>query len=557
MAVADSLLGGEDRPDDDERGAIAFSDWTRVVDSLPEAVLAASEDNLIVHANAAAEALLGWGREELRGRPLTAIVPERFRDRHLASFQRFATSGKRRQPGQPLEVPALRRDGTEVPVEVLVGTVELSGQRLVVGMVREAGERIELQGIAQIPDLVLAALAEEGTLEGAFPRVLSALGESLAWDVVQLWMLDESRAALHQQGHWVAPGVAAEPFLQASHRTLQRGEGLPGRVWAEGRTVWIADFGLDPNFPRLQAAAAAGLRAGGAFPILSGHRTVGVIELISREPRAPSAELRSRLAVVGKELGHFIELVKAGEQSAALARTLQQSLLPVELPDVRGLDLAARYRPAGAGLEVGGDFYDVFRISRGSVGFAIGDVCGKGAPAASLTALVRYTLRTAAMQTRSPAQALSIVNAVMVRQQPAEMSGKFATVAYGALRRSRGVTTLTTASGGHPLPLVRRRDGTIEAVAEPGTLLGVFPTVQLHDHEVGLEPGDAVVFFTDGVIEARADAGLFGEERLRGVLLGTVGWAAADIAVAVEAAALDFQAGATGDDIAVLVVAIR
>ena len=104
---------------------------------------------------------------------------------------------------------------------------------------------------------------------------------------------------------------------------------------------------------------------------------------------------------------------------------------------------------------------------------------------------------------------------------------------------------------------MRRRDRTIEAVVEPGTLLGVFPAVQLQDHEVGLEPGDAVVFFTDGVIEARADAGLFGEERLRGVLLGTVGWAAADIAVAVEAAALDFQAGATGDDIAVLVVAIR
>jgi sigma-B regulation protein RsbU (phosphoserine phosphatase) len=161
------------------------------------------------------------------------------------------------------------------------------------------------------------------------------------------------------------------------------------------------------------------------------------------------------------------------------------------------------------------------------------------------------------MQTRSPAQALSIVNAAMVRQQPEEASGKFATAVYAALRRSRGVNTLTVSSGGHPLPLLRRRDGSIEAAARPGTLLGLFPAVQLEDYDVELEPGDAIVFFTDGVIEAKRGGDFFGEERLRYLLRGTSGWPAADIAAAVETAALDFQAGDVGDDIAVLVVALR
>jgi serine phosphatase RsbU (regulator of sigma subunit) len=491
--------------------------------------------------------------------------------------------------------------------------------------------------------------------------------------------------------------VEAGQFVDASRRTFRRGDALPGRVWERGRAEWVADFGAETGFSRREAAAASGLRAAFAFPVMAGHRMLGVIELMSRKPRDASPELFSRLALLGAELGYFVErrtieeerlaahdalrlqtallqtqsesglegqllvspegevvslnrrfaqmwglsddflergsapealalaaqwltdpdaflagtrqaqarrqmvrdeivlrdgrvfdrygapliadggylgyawyfrdvtdqkrvereLARAGERSASLARTLQQSLLPPELPSVRGLDVAARYHPAGAGLDVGGDFYDVFRTRRGSVGIAIGDVCGKGAPAASLTALVRYTLRTAAMQTRSPAQALSIVNAAMIRQQPEEGAGKFATVAYAALQRSRGVNTLTVSSGGHPLPLVRRRDGTVEPAARPGTLLGLFPTVQLHDHSIELESGDAVVFFTDGVIEARAGADFFGEERVRAILGHTVGWSAADIVAAIETAAFAFQGGDTGDDIAVLAVALR
>ena len=145
----------------------------------------------------------------------------------------------------------------------------------------------------------------------------------------------------------------------------------------------------------------------------------------------------------------------------------------------------------------------------------------------------------------------------MLRQQPEEGSGKFATVAYAALQRSRGVNILTASSGGHPLPLVRRRDGTIQAAARPGTLLGLFPTVHLHDHSLELQSGDAVVLFTDGVIEARAGDEFFGEERVRAILEHTAGWPAADMASALETAALDFQGGDTGDDIAVLVVALR
>ena len=692
--MSESFPAADDGAGAETPGAVAFADWARVVDTLGEAVIAASADDVIVHANPPAEALLGWERGGLIGQALTAVVPERFRRRHLAAFERFVDEGGQ---ARTLQVPALRRDGTEVPVEVVLTGAALSGERVVIGNVRDVSDRVEVEGAGFVPDLVLAAVAEERTLDEAIPRVLEALGASLNWELVQLWMVDESGEELRLRSHWLAPGVEAGPFVNASRRTFRRGDVLPGRVWERGRAEWVADFGAEPSLLRREAAASSGLRAAFAFPVVAGRRILGVIELISRKPREASPELFSRLALLGTELGYFVErrtieeerlaahealrlqtallqtqsesglegqlvfspqgqlvslnrrfaemwglsddflergsgpealalaaqwledpdaflagtseaqarrqtvrdeivlrdgrvfdrygaplvadggylgyawyfrdvtdqkriereLVRAGERSAALARTLQQSLLPPELPSVRGLDVAARYHPAGAGLDVGGDFYDVFRTRRGSVGIAIGDVCGKGAPAASLTALVRYTLRTAAMQTRSPAQALSIVNAAMIRQQPEEGAGKFATVAYAALQRSRGVNTLTVSSGGHPLPLVRRRDGTIETAARPGTLLGLFPTVQLHDHSLELESGDAVVFFTDGVIEARAGADFFGEERVRAVLGHTVGWSATDIAAAIETAAFAFQGGDTGDDIAVLVIALR
>jgi PAS domain S-box-containing protein len=238
---------------------------------------------------------------------------------------------------------------------------------------------------------------------------------------------------------------------------------------------------------------------------------------------------------------------------AHIARVLQTSLLPPDLPRIPGMELAASYHAAGEGNEVGGDFYDVFRTGPGDWAVVIGDVCGKGADAAALTALVRYTVRAAAMQARKPKRILAALNeAILLQREERE----FCTVGYARLRPTLDGARLTMCCGGHPLPLILRADGLVEPAAKPGSLIGVFPQPDLSDILTELGPGDAVVMYTDGVTEARSPDGVFGDHLLDGVLAQCVGLSANEICKRIETAVLDFQAGRPRDDIAIVVLRV-
>ena len=141
----------------------------------------------------------------------------------------------------------------------------------------------------------------------------------------------------------------------------------------------------------------------------------------------------------------------------------------------------------------------------------MGDVCGKGPDAAAVTALARYTLRAAAMRERLPSRSLGLLNEALLRQRD---DRRFCTVAYAYLEPLAEGARVGFASGGHPLPLLLRADGTVEAVGEPGTLLGVVPDPNFEDRSLSLGPGDALVFYTDGVIEGRGGQPPLDEEGL-------------------------------------------
>jgi sigma-B regulation protein RsbU (phosphoserine phosphatase) len=238
-------------------------------------------------------------------------------------------------------------------------------------------------------------------------------------------------------------------------------------------------------------------------------------------------------------------------RATALARTLQETLIPPMPPDVPGLDVAAAYRPAGSGDEVGGDFYDVFQVGDRDWVVTIGDVRGKGVDAAVVTALARYTLRAATVRTASPADALANLNDVLL----AHHTERFCTVVLLRLRENAGSWSATVGVGGHPLPLLSRDGAALVEVGTPGSLLGVVPDPDLFDVDVALTPGDALVVYTDGVTEGRRDGDLYGDDRLRDSVVSRAGSAAA-IADGVVADVLDFQGGDARDDIAVVVVRV-
>ncbi|HEX2038647.1 MAG TPA: SpoIIE family protein phosphatase [Acidimicrobiales bacterium] len=247
------------------------------------------------------------------------------------------------------------------------------------------------------------------------------------------------------------------------------------------------------------------------------------------------------------------ELRASHERFASLNRTLQASLLPPLLPEIFGLEVAARYRPAGHGLDVVGDFYDLFEVGEDGWGVVIGDVCGKGVEAAALTALARYTVRAAAMRERVPSRVLEMLNEAVLGTDTGE---RFCTAVFALVVPDGDGMACTLACGGHPLPLVLRADGTVESVGSPGTLLGLWPEPELADEGVTLSAGDALVFYTDGALEARHGREQLGEERLKEIVGRCAGLRAPEVADAVAEGVEAFELGVAGDDLAVVVLRV-
>ena len=235
-----------------------------------------------------------------------------------------------------------------------------------------------------------------------------------------------------------------------------------------------------------------------------------------------------------------------------VARVLQESLLPPRLPEIDGLELAARYVP-GEGM-VGGDFYDVFALGDGAFGTAIGDVQGKDARAAGMTSVVRHSLRTSA-QTRGPSESLVVANQIVLQEQEAG-DPRFASAALARIERAGDGFRIVLASAGHPPALVVRADGTVEACHAPGTLLGITEQAEIEDAQALLAPGDSLVLYTDGLIEARSPDGILGEERVRELLAREAGATADGLAAKLDELAADFSRLRRRDDLALLIARV-
>jgi sigma-B regulation protein RsbU (phosphoserine phosphatase) len=286
---------------------------------------------------------------------------------------------------------------------------------------------------------------------------------------------------------------------------------------------------------------------------------LGTLCVIDHQPRAVTiddiATLRDLAGVVMDELElrrsalHSVQSeARLRESAEELARTLQASLLPPQLPSIEGLDLAARYNVAHSD-EVGGDFYDVIPTDAGCA-VVVGDACGKGTRAAALAGTARWTLRTVTMADWTPGEALATVNRVLVRAD--ESPERYVTLALvSLLPRAGGGWSFTVALGGHPHPLILRADGRIEAVGQNGPLVGCYADADYIDSAGDLEPGDALVLFTDGTLEAVAGHGETDDRAVRNVLAPVAGGGADEVADALDRALGD---GKKTDDAAILVV---
>lgn len=339
-------------------------------------------------------------------------------------------------------------------------------------------------------------------------------------------------------------GYRADELVE--HRTFQSLLPVGDRIFFE--THFAPSLAMQGTVR--EVAASLVCASGERLPVLlnavrkddgfGGHLRTRIAVFDARERRAYEREL----------LAERERAERTAQDARALAETLQRTLLPPAMPTIDGIDVGGAYRPAGDGTVVGGDFYDVFELNDGVWGVALGDVCGKGASAAIVTALARHTIRALAVRTDTPSEVLRGLHDAIARSD----ADGFCTALYLTVEPRDGSVDVRVSAGGHHLPLRVRVDGTVDEVGRTGHLLGMLEPLQLHDVAVALAPGEALVLYTDGVIEARRGTELYGEDRLREVLAACAGAEAQELANAVAAAAVAFQGDHTRDDIAVVVV---
>ncbi|MCW2724369.1 MAG: hypothetical protein JWN35_1290 [Frankiales bacterium] len=288
-----------------------------------------------------------------------------------------------------------------------------------------------------------------------------------------------------------------------------------------------------------------------AVPLVARRRLLGLLLVGRPAGGSYAADDVSLLTDLARRAALAVDNARLYEERNAIAQALQASLLPSTLPTAEEVEFGARYAAAGEGNEVGGDFYDVFPLGEAGFGIAIGDVCGKGAEAAAITGMARDVLRLLTRDGSPPAAALQRLNDVLLELGE---RGRFCTTTLGTVQPHADGLLVRLSSGGHPPPVLLTRTGEAGFVGRSGTLLGVTPDIDVPDDELILAPGDALIFYTDGVTERRSGADMFGDDNLLACLRASAGSSADMLAGQLEQQVQRFGAGVTRDDLAVLVV---
>jgi serine phosphatase RsbU (regulator of sigma subunit)/anti-sigma regulatory factor (Ser/Thr protein kinase) len=350
--------------------------------------------------------------------------------------------------------------------------------------------------------------------------------------------------------------------------------GAPGLEY-----VWHTDETLIDTLRALLDAAPAGARSperplGTVGQVLSGRSVPDALRLdttVSLELRARGRRLGA--VVLGRRAGNPFEpdaLALAEEliRRAALAldnallyrshratsEALQRGLLPAALPDVPGLDVGVAYQAAGHGLEVGGDFYDLFALEPDRWRFSVGDVAGNGPEAAGVTGLARHSLRLLGRQHCPLADAVGQLNTAILDQR----GGRFLTLVHGEITpRPAGGMRAEVVVAGHPSPYLLHPNGRYELVGHPQLLLGVRPDVPYRADSVLLAPGEALICLTDGVTERRRDGRVLGEHDLVDLFAHCATLSAGAAAATIARTVVEYAPTPPRDDMAVLVLRVR
>src|SRR3954447_3368943 len=542
------------------RARAARSQFDQALGALSEAVTITDSQRRIRYANQAAADILGYATPE----ELLAAAPGTVRDEWVATHADGTPIREEEIPSarivrglraEPLLTHIVHRGTGEDRWRLVKSSPLTVGDELlavtVIEDVTEAKEaELRQRFLAQAGEVLSSSLDYEQTLKGVADLAVPELADWCGVDVLDERGIARQVAVAHVDPAKVA--FANELRERFPPDPADDAAGLYA-VMRTGRPELYRDIPdelLEANVgdaEQLRMVRSLGMRSVMIVPMSLAGRTLGTVTFVSAESGrsfdeddlAFAEELARRAAAAVENARLFTERARA-------AHTLQQSLLPAALPEVPGWHLAAAYRPGAEDAEVGGDFYDVVALDDGFVAF-IGDVTGRGIQAAALTSRARYTLATAARLDPEPASGLRLLDDLLA-SQPAQ---SLLTAVSARLRTTaRGKTTMRVSCAGHPLPVLRRGDE-VQRCGRPDPLLGIEANDDRNDVEITLKPGDTVLFYTDGVLEAPGEEDRFGEERLLEAVAAGPSDPAGMVAH-VESVLRAYQAGDKADDRALL-----
>jgi serine phosphatase RsbU (regulator of sigma subunit)/PAS domain-containing protein len=531
-----------------------------ILHGVAEAVVVRDAGGDVVYGNDAAARLLGAGDPAaLVGRSFAGLLLGRY--------------GVLAEGGAPYDPAAALAPDSATPVLVRLVDRETGDERWILRKTTpvggdDPGERMAVDVLEDVTD-TRRAEHQQRILSQASALVASSLDvgatlEKVAWAVVPEvgdWCrveLPDERGRLREvalahadaarrdvlaelyERYPTGPDVAASPAAVLRHGRPQLIDVTPALMEA---------FAVDAEHLRL--VRRMGTRSLIVVPMTAGERITGTITIGTDESGRRLGPADLELAVgLGRRAGIALENARLHAVRSHIATTLQRGLLPPRLPVVPGLTIAARFRAAGETTEVGGDFYDVFP-ARGAWMVVMGDVTGKGPSAAAITALARYTMRTAAAYEDSPARILDRLNRALADDPDRR---QICTAVCVRLVPAGGRVELTVCCGGHPPPFVVDPGEGAEPSAPPGPLLGAFADARWTERELALEPGQSLVLYTDGVTDTRGHGERFGQERLARTLAEVATREADEVAAHVDEALQAFEVGPQRDDVALLVL---
>ncbi|WP_431934769.1 SpoIIE family protein phosphatase [Micromonospora sp. RP3T] len=383
--------------------------------------------------------------------------------------------------------------------------------------------------LAEASELLAQSLDVELTMALVPQLVVPRLGQWCAVHTTDEW----GRLRLAASSH------ADEAMLPHLHRVL-------------------AETGPDSIQSRLREASRSqtqvplgGPMEGFAVPLIARGQRLGTLAVGRHQRHRHDPDEVSVLEDVARRAALAIENARIHAERRRVAQTLQQSLLPPVLPVVEGIGFAAEYVPTGDDAEVGGDFYDVVPLPDGRWLVVVGDVSGKGVQAAAVTGLVRDVIRVLVGDGKPLPEVLGRLNETLVERG----GGRYCTLALAAVTLGDGdQLDVSLHLAGHDRPVLLHGGGGATFVGASGTALGLLDAITTPTAELALKPGDALIFYTDGVTERRRGRELFGTERLRESAAPLAGYSADVVAARLRAATIAFSAEPPRDDIAVLVL---